>query len=86
MANENAWTPSRRDPFDPPQNRIIRNRFRQEEDETLDYRPMLLVCYTNHALDQFLEGISKFLDKGLLRIGGRCQNTAIEKYANLFWD
>ncbi|XP_041672918.1 NFX1-type zinc finger-containing protein 1 isoform X2 [Cheilinus undulatus] len=41
-----------------------------------DGAPMLVVCYTNHALDQFLEGIHRFLKpemvrKGLLgRLGG----------------
>ena len=35
--------------------------------------PILLVCYTNHALDQFLEGISKFIDGGIVRVGGRCK-------------
>jgi hypothetical protein len=44
------------------------------------HRPMLLVCYTNHALDSFLEGITKFCPEGLIRIGGRCKNPAIEKY------
>uniref|UniRef100_A0A914Z1P6 DNA2/NAM7 helicase helicase domain-containing protein n=1 Tax=Panagrolaimus superbus TaxID=310955 RepID=A0A914Z1P6_9BILA len=34
-----------------------------------DQRPMLVVCYTNHALDQFLEGISKFLKDGIVRVG-----------------
>jgi len=26
------------------------------------YKPMLIVCYTNHALDQFLEGILEFCE------------------------
>lgn len=40
-----------------------------EESEVMDERtpnlmenPILLVCYTNHALDQFLEGILEFCD------------------------
>lgn len=44
-----------------------------------DKRPMLVVCYTNHALDQFLEGISKFLEDGIIRVGGRCKNVALEQ-------
>ncbi|XP_059169630.1 NFX1-type zinc finger-containing protein 1-like [Physella acuta] len=32
--------------------------------------PILIVCYTNHALDQFLEGILKFCDDGVVRVGG----------------
>lgn len=37
-------------------------------------RPILVVCYTNHALDQFLEGIHKFHPEGIVRIGGRSQS------------
>ncbi len=40
--------------------------------------PILVVCYTNHALDQFLEGIRQHLVDGkppnLTRIGGRCKS------------
>ncbi|GAB1605470.1 NFX1-type zinc finger-containing protein 1-like [Argonauta hians] len=43
-------------------------------------RPMLIVCYTNHALDQFLEGITKFLEGGIIRIGGRSSSKVLEKY------
>uniref|UniRef100_A0A915DE83 RZ-type domain-containing protein n=1 Tax=Ditylenchus dipsaci TaxID=166011 RepID=A0A915DE83_9BILA len=45
-----------------------------------DHRPMLVVCYTNHALDQFLEGISEFMPTGLVRIGGRSKNPVMEQY------
>ncbi|KAI1711480.1 AAA domain-containing protein [Ditylenchus destructor] len=44
-----------------------------------DHRPILVVCYTNHALDQFLEGISQSLKNGIVRIGGRCKNPALER-------
>ena len=37
-------------------------------------RPILVVCYTNHALDQFLEGIHVFHPDGIVRIGGRSQS------------
>ena len=37
-------------------------------------RPILVVCYTNHALDQFLEGIHEFHPEGIVRIGGRSQS------------
>ena len=46
----------------------------------LDPRPILLVCYTNHALDQFLEGVMKFMKKGIVRVGGRSQNEALSPY------
>ncbi|XP_031618979.1 NFX1-type zinc finger-containing protein 1 [Contarinia nasturtii] len=46
--------------------------------------PILIVCYTNHALDQFLEGILKFCDTNvgqeLVRIGGKSQCEALEKF------
>lgn len=43
--------------------------------------PILIVCYTNHALDQFLEGIQKFCrENELIRIGGKSQCQALEKY------
>ncbi|KAI1714324.1 AAA domain-containing protein [Ditylenchus destructor] len=45
-----------------------------------DHRPVLVVCYTNHALDQFLEGISQSLKNGIVRIGGRCKNAALERF------
>ncbi|XP_065646568.1 NFX1-type zinc finger-containing protein 1 isoform X4 [Hydra vulgaris] len=33
--------------------------------------PMLIVCFTNHALDQFLKGLLKFGHKKIIRVGGR---------------
>lgn len=33
-------------------------------------RPILMVCKTNHALDQFLKHIEKF-EKKIVRIGSR---------------
>jgi hypothetical protein len=45
-----------------------------------DRRPILVVCYTNHALDQFLEEVSKFYDKNLLRVGGRSNSELLKKY------
>ncbi|XP_035284019.1 NFX1-type zinc finger-containing protein 1-like isoform X2 [Anguilla anguilla] len=43
--------------------------------------PILVVCYTNHALDQFLEGILKFMSKSsvLVRVGGRSSNEALQE-------
>lgn len=37
--------------------------------------PILVVCYTNHALDQFLEGIYNF-EPNLIRIGSRSRSEA----------
>ena len=49
----------------------------------LSSKTILIVCYTNHALDQFLEAL---LDKGItsiIRIGGRSKSQRLEPY-NLF--
>ncbi|NXR22404.1 ZNFX1 protein, partial [Cinclus mexicanus] len=43
-------------------------------------RPILIVCYTNHALDQFLEGILPFQDDGIVRIGGRSSSVALHRF------
>ena len=42
--------------------------------------PMLMVCYTNHALDQFLEKVLEFLPKKeIIRVGGRCKSRQLEE-------
>ncbi|XP_064247770.1 NFX1-type zinc finger-containing protein 1 [Passer domesticus] len=43
-------------------------------------RPILIVCYTNHALDQFLEGIVSFASDGIVRIGGRSSSAALHRF------
>ena len=40
--------------------------------------PMLMVCFTNHALDQFLEGVREFLPNGIIRVGGRCKSEDLQ--------
>ena len=45
--------------------------------------PILVLCYTNHALDQFLEGILSIKTQGskelnIIRIGGRCKTKSLE--------
>mgnify|MGYP002623820035 CR=1 FL=1 len=44
---------------------------------------ILVVCFTNHALDQFLENIIKDnsynIEENIVRIGGRCKNEIIKK-------
>ncbi|XP_068451312.1 NFX1-type zinc finger-containing protein 1 [Clinocottus analis] len=45
-----------------------------------DKAPMLVVCYTNHALDQFLEGIHKFLPNGIVRVGGRSNSEVLKQF------
>lgn len=41
--------------------------------------PILVICYTNHALDQFLEGILAFT-KNVVRIGGQSKNETLKTY------
>ncbi|TRZ20766.1 hypothetical protein HGM15179_006244 [Zosterops borbonicus] len=43
-------------------------------------RPILIVCYTNHALDQFLEGILSFQGNGIVRVGGRSSSAALQRF------
>ncbi|KAG8194822.1 hypothetical protein JTE90_017261 [Oedothorax gibbosus] len=45
----------------------------------VDPSPILVVCYTNHALDQFLEGLMLFTQK-IVRVGGRVSNEALDKF------
>ncbi|KAL3665452.1 hypothetical protein V7S43_009487 [Phytophthora oleae] len=42
--------------------------------------PVLVVCYTNHALDQFLCHLLDIGITSLVRIGGQCKETRLEKY------
>ena len=39
--------------------------------------PMLVVCYTNHALDQFLEGLVPVTDR-IVRIGGQSKSELLQ--------
>ncbi|KAG0728367.1 NFX1-type zinc finger-containing protein 1 [Chionoecetes opilio] len=41
--------------------------------------PILVVCFTNHALDQFLEGMTAFTNS-IVRVGSRTKSETIEKY------
>lgn len=52
-----------------------------ENTRDVRYSPILVVCFTNHALDQFLEGIFKFCEK-VARIGSRSKSE-IMKARNL---
>ncbi|XP_066256208.1 NFX1-type zinc finger-containing protein 1-like isoform X2 [Euwallacea similis] len=41
--------------------------------------PMLVICFTNHALDQFLEGVL-LITKHVVRVGGQSKNDALKGY------
>ena len=66
---------------------LLHNKSKWDSDEVRSWhwslqssthRPILVVCYTNHALDQFLEGIHQFHPKGIVRIGGRSQSETLK--------
>ncbi|XP_033097283.1 NFX1-type zinc finger-containing protein 1-like [Anneissia japonica] len=42
--------------------------------------PIMVICYTNHALDQFLKGILEFSPKKLVRIGGRSKSEELARF------
>ncbi|XP_004687522.1 PREDICTED: NFX1-type zinc finger-containing protein 1 [Condylura cristata] len=42
--------------------------------------PILVVCYTNHALDQFLEGIYKCQNTSIVRVGGRSNSEILRQF------
>ncbi|XP_037051302.1 NFX1-type zinc finger-containing protein 1-like isoform X2 [Bradysia coprophila] len=51
-----------------------------------EYRgPLLCICYTNHALDQFLEGILNIMnrhemDPKIVRVGGRSKSEVLREF------
>ena len=42
--------------------------------------PILVICYTNHALDQFLEGIVSIMPEKVVRIGSRSKSEILQPY------
>jgi len=42
--------------------------------------PILVICYTNHALDQFLEGIVPMVPEKIVRIGARSKSKILEPF------
>jgi hypothetical protein len=46
---------------------------------SLEGTPMLIICYTNHALDQFLEGILD-ITKNIVRLGSQSKSKCLESY------
>ncbi len=45
-------------------------------------RPILMICYTNHALDQFLNYCIDecHLNSGIIRVGGRCTSDKLKPF------
>ncbi|KPJ16525.1 NFX1-type zinc finger-containing protein 1 [Papilio machaon] len=46
---------------------------------SLEGTPMLIICYTNHALDQFLEGILH-ITKNIIRFGSQSKSEILQSY------
>ena len=56
---------------------VLRGRRRE-----ITQTPILVICYTNHALDQFLEGIFDFYgdnEDKIVRIGGRSKSEKLQE-------
>ena len=55
---------------------LLENREQWDADKV---SPMLMVCYTNHAVDQFLEKVLEFLPKkDIIRVGGRSKSELLK--------
>ena len=56
------------------------SKYWKEMNENVEIQqPILVVCYTNHALDQFLEGMESFTQR-IVRIGNRSKSERMEQY------
>ncbi|CAG5132361.1 unnamed protein product [Candidula unifasciata] len=42
--------------------------------------PILVICYKNHALDQFLEGVLTFCPEGIVRVGGQSKSEKLNMF------
>ena len=51
-----------------------------EMDRRAIRRQILVICYTNHALDQFLEGITSFEETGIVRVGSRSKTEKLDEF------
>lgn len=71
---------------------LLHNKDVWQDDRSISHKAkkqMLVVCYTNHALDQFMEGIVQFLDNEtkdiwcdeIVRVGGRSENESMEEFS-----
>ncbi|KAF9923656.1 hypothetical protein FBU30_006271 [Linnemannia zychae] len=55
---------------------LLTTRILLEQFKTSMTGPIVVVCQTNHALDQFLEGIMKFEDR-IIRLGSRSKSSIV---------
>ena len=83
LDNRKYWNGPREEPI----NEIARGRMagrRLRITRPVEHVPILVICYTNHALDQFLEGIMAFTRK-IVRIGGQSKCKALEPFMLKEW-
>ncbi|KAH9515709.1 NFX1-type zinc finger-containing protein 1 [Bulinus truncatus] len=59
---------------------LLKNRSGAIKGSNSTRGPILIVCYTNHALDQFLEGITKFCPRDIVRVGGGCKTDSLKQF------
>ena len=61
---------------------LLHNRSLWWDNSAKKKSPILMICYTNHALDQFLELIVREckLSNGVVRVGGRCKSDSLEPF------
>ncbi|XP_049800101.1 NFX1-type zinc finger-containing protein 1-like [Schistocerca nitens] len=59
--------------------KIMHTFLNNQNIRNINHRPILVVCYTNHALDQVLEGTLQHTTR-IIRIGGQSQSKALEPY------
>lgn len=59
--------------------RIARSIIENMYETNILKRPIIVVCYTNHALDQFLEGLIN-ITKNITRIGGGCKSAILKSH------
>ena len=52
--------------------RPLRSPSPPKDNQLVALQPILVVCLTNHALDQFLEALMDAGVAGIVRVGGRC--------------
>ena len=79
LNNTETWIHGERVLLERPRFRRYRHRYRHRE---VTQTPILVICYTNHALDQFLEGIYDFYghnEDKIVRIGGRSKSEKLQE-------
>ena len=64
---------------------LLKNKTFWSQSPRSEPSPILVICYTNHALDQFLEGILKFT-QNIVRVGGRSNCESLKAFSLREWN